>query len=136
MSAATPQGVTYAAAGVDTEAGDKAVELMKDAVRATHGPQVLGGVGGFARRHSAERNEKCDRVKFITEDQSPSTGTPHRIPSGSAPSNRPNTRSAAVTASRSISSSGSPRSTRRRFSSARTRRTVTICPAARDGASE
>ena len=40
--------VTYAGAGVDTEAGDKAVELMKDAVRATHGPQVLGGVGGFA----------------------------------------------------------------------------------------
>ena len=40
--------VTYADAGVDTEAGDKAVELMKDAVRATHGPQVLGGVGGFA----------------------------------------------------------------------------------------
>jgi phosphoribosylformylglycinamidine cyclo-ligase len=33
---------------VDTEAGDRAVELMKDAVRATHGPQVLGGVGGFA----------------------------------------------------------------------------------------
>ena len=40
--------LTYAAAGVDTEAGDKAVELMKDAVRATHGPEVLGGVGGFA----------------------------------------------------------------------------------------
>ncbi|HEY0216912.1 MAG TPA: phosphoribosylformylglycinamidine cyclo-ligase [Cellulomonas sp.] len=48
MSAAVPGGVTYAAAGVDTEAGDRAVELMKDAVRATHGPQVLGGVGGFA----------------------------------------------------------------------------------------
>jgi phosphoribosylformylglycinamidine cyclo-ligase len=42
------ESITYAAAGVDTEAGDKAVELMKDAVRATHGPQVLGGVGGFA----------------------------------------------------------------------------------------
>jgi phosphoribosylformylglycinamidine cyclo-ligase len=40
--------ITYAAAGVDTEAGDRAVELMKAAVRATHGPQVLGGVGGFA----------------------------------------------------------------------------------------
>ena len=40
--------VTYASAGVDTRAGDLAVELMKDAVRATHGPQVLGGVGGFA----------------------------------------------------------------------------------------
>jgi phosphoribosylformylglycinamidine cyclo-ligase len=40
--------LTYAAAGVDTAAGDTAVELMKDAVRATNGPQVLGGVGGFA----------------------------------------------------------------------------------------
>jgi phosphoribosylformylglycinamidine cyclo-ligase len=44
----TNEGLTYAAAGVDTEAGDKAVELMKDAVRRTHGPAVLGGVGGFA----------------------------------------------------------------------------------------
>ncbi|GAB3041325.1 phosphoribosylformylglycinamidine cyclo-ligase [Parafrigoribacterium mesophilum] len=39
---------SYAAAGVDTAAGDLAVELMKAAVGATHGPQVLGGVGGFA----------------------------------------------------------------------------------------
>lgn len=38
----------YADAGVDTRAGDLAVELMKAAVSATHGPEVLGGVGGFA----------------------------------------------------------------------------------------
>ncbi len=38
----------YAAAGVDTAAGDLAVELMKSAVSRTHGPEVLGGVGGFA----------------------------------------------------------------------------------------
>ena len=38
----------YAEAGVDTAAGDLAVELMKTAVRSTHGPEVLGGVGGFA----------------------------------------------------------------------------------------
>jgi phosphoribosylformylglycinamidine cyclo-ligase len=44
----TSEPLTYAAAGVDTEAGDKAVELMKDAVRRTHGPAVVGGVGGFA----------------------------------------------------------------------------------------
>ncbi len=43
-----PQPVTYASAGVDTEAGDRAVELMKDAVRATHTPAVVGGIGGFA----------------------------------------------------------------------------------------
>ncbi|MEE1618984.1 phosphoribosylformylglycinamidine cyclo-ligase [Brachybacterium sp. J153] len=40
--------LTYAAAGVDTAAGDRAVELMKSAVSATHGPQVLGGIGAFA----------------------------------------------------------------------------------------
>jgi len=53
VSGAQGTQVTYAAAGVDTEAGDKAVELMKDAVRATHGPQVLGGVGGFAGLYDA-----------------------------------------------------------------------------------
>src|SRR4051812_580626 len=39
---------SYRDAGVDTAAGDLAVELMKSAVSKTHGPQVLGGVGGFA----------------------------------------------------------------------------------------
>ncbi len=38
----------YAAAGVDTAAGDRAVELMKRSVSATHTTAVLGGVGGFA----------------------------------------------------------------------------------------
>ena len=38
----------YAEAGVDTVAGDLAVELMKSAVSATHGPRVVGGFGGFA----------------------------------------------------------------------------------------
>lgn len=38
----------YTEAGVDTAAGDLAVELMKSAVRRTQGPEVLGGVGGFA----------------------------------------------------------------------------------------
>ncbi|MDR9443930.1 MAG: phosphoribosylformylglycinamidine cyclo-ligase [Microbacteriaceae bacterium] len=38
----------YQASGVDTEAGDKAVELMKKSVAATHGKEVLTGLGGFA----------------------------------------------------------------------------------------
>ena len=45
--AQSPQN-PYSAAGVDTAAGDLAVELMKSGVRRTHGPEVLGGVGGFA----------------------------------------------------------------------------------------
>jgi phosphoribosylformylglycinamidine cyclo-ligase len=40
--------LTYAAAGVDVEAGERAVALMRAAVEATHGPRVLGGIGGFA----------------------------------------------------------------------------------------
>lgn len=40
--------LNYAASGVDTEAGDRAVELMKRAVGATHGAEVLAGAGGFA----------------------------------------------------------------------------------------
>ncbi|MFP5346791.1 MAG: phosphoribosylformylglycinamidine cyclo-ligase [Actinomycetes bacterium] len=40
--------LTYADAGVDVEAGDRAVELMRSAVAATHGREVLGGIGGFA----------------------------------------------------------------------------------------
>lgn len=45
---AAPSHDPYTEAGVDTAAGDLAVELMKSAVRRTHGPEVLGGVGGFA----------------------------------------------------------------------------------------
>ena len=39
---------SYAAAGVDIEAGDRAVELMKASVARTRRPEVLGGLGGFA----------------------------------------------------------------------------------------
>ena len=38
----------YAQAGVDTQAGDRAVELMTAAVARTMTPNVFGGVGGFA----------------------------------------------------------------------------------------
>lgn len=45
--------LNYAAAGVDTAAGDHAVELMKSAVAATHTPAVLTGAGGFAGMYDA-----------------------------------------------------------------------------------
>ena len=38
----------YRAAGVDVEAGERAVELMRDAVASTRRPEVVGGLGGFA----------------------------------------------------------------------------------------
>jgi phosphoribosylformylglycinamidine cyclo-ligase len=43
-----PERTSYAAAGVDVAAGDRAVELMTAAVRSTWGAMVVGGFGGFA----------------------------------------------------------------------------------------
>jgi phosphoribosylformylglycinamidine cyclo-ligase len=39
---------SYASAGVDIAAGDRAVELMKAHVKRTSRPEMLGGLGGFA----------------------------------------------------------------------------------------
>jgi phosphoribosylformylglycinamidine cyclo-ligase len=38
----------YAAAGVSIEAGDRAIELMKEWVERARRPEVIGGIGGFA----------------------------------------------------------------------------------------
>jgi phosphoribosylformylglycinamidine cyclo-ligase len=38
----------YADAGGDIDEGDRAVRLIKQAVTATHGPEVLGGIGAFS----------------------------------------------------------------------------------------
>ncbi|MFT2818322.1 phosphoribosylformylglycinamidine cyclo-ligase [Leifsonia sp. A12D58] len=57
---------SYAAAGVDTAAGDLAVELMKAAVSRTHGPEVQGGVGGFAGLYD---------VSFLTSFKKPLLAT-------------------------------------------------------------
>ena len=38
----------YRAAGVDVDAGEQAVALMRAAVESTHRPEVIGGLGGFA----------------------------------------------------------------------------------------
>ncbi len=40
--------LSYAAAGVDIEAGDRAVDLMRSSVAGTARPEVMGGIGGFA----------------------------------------------------------------------------------------
>jgi phosphoribosylformylglycinamidine cyclo-ligase len=39
---------SYAAAGVDIDAGDRAVELMKAKLKQASRPEVVGGIGGFA----------------------------------------------------------------------------------------
>ncbi len=38
---------SYKEAGVDIDAGNRAVDLIKEKVRSTFGPQVLTGIGGF-----------------------------------------------------------------------------------------
>jgi len=44
---ADEQGFTYKKAGVDVEAGNRAVDLMKQRLKSTKNPLVLGGLGGF-----------------------------------------------------------------------------------------
>jgi len=46
---------SYQAAGVSIEAGDRAVALMRDAIARTSGPEVVGGIGGFAGLFDASR---------------------------------------------------------------------------------
>jgi phosphoribosylformylglycinamidine cyclo-ligase len=48
VASGDPTTGTYAAAGVDIEAGDRAVELMKEWIATTRRPEVVGAVGGFA----------------------------------------------------------------------------------------
>jgi phosphoribosylformylglycinamidine cyclo-ligase len=45
---AEQHGISYASSGVDIEAGDRAVELLKPLAKKATRPEVLGGLGGFA----------------------------------------------------------------------------------------
>ena len=44
----SPDPLTYAAAGVDIDAAEEAVRLMRPLVASTARPEVIGGIGGFA----------------------------------------------------------------------------------------
>ncbi len=58
--------ITYASAGVDVEAGDKAVELMKASVARATRPEVVGGLGGFAGMFDASRLARMTRPILAT----------------------------------------------------------------------
>jgi phosphoribosylformylglycinamidine cyclo-ligase len=64
--APTPAPITYAGAGVDVEAGDRAVALMKASVRAAQRPEVLGGLGGFAGMFDASVLARMTRPVLAT----------------------------------------------------------------------
>jgi len=51
-------GLTYRDAGVDLQAGDRFVELIRSACRRTYGPRVLGPYGGFAGLFRLDFDEK------------------------------------------------------------------------------
>nr|WP_330361443.1 phosphoribosylformylglycinamidine cyclo-ligase [Butyrivibrio sp. VCB2006] len=50
----------YKKAGVDIEAGYKSVELMKEYVKGTMRPEVLGGLGGFSGAFSLSKIKEMD----------------------------------------------------------------------------
>ncbi|MFH8367715.1 phosphoribosylformylglycinamidine cyclo-ligase [Streptomyces sp. NPDC018031] len=54
-------GASYASAGVDIEAGDRAVELMKEWVKKATRPEVVGGLGGFAGLFDASALKRYER---------------------------------------------------------------------------
>ena len=61
-----PDGSSYRRAGVDIAAGDRAVELMRGVIARTAGPEVLGGVGGFAGLFDATRLTSFRRPLLAT----------------------------------------------------------------------
>ncbi|MET9292745.1 phosphoribosylformylglycinamidine cyclo-ligase [Streptomyces sp. NPDC003077] len=54
-------GASYAGAGVDIEAGDRAVDLMKKWVKKATRPEVVGGLGGFAGLFDASALKRYER---------------------------------------------------------------------------
>ncbi|MBO7514865.1 MAG: phosphoribosylformylglycinamidine cyclo-ligase, partial [Lachnospiraceae bacterium] len=50
----------YKKSGVDIEAGYKSVELMKEHIKKTMRPEVLGGIGGFSGAFSMAKIKEME----------------------------------------------------------------------------
>jgi len=61
-------GLSYRDAGVNIEAGEKAVELIKEHVRSTFRPEVVGDVGGFGGLFSLGRLRQREPVLVASTD--------------------------------------------------------------------
>lgn len=57
---------SYETAGVSIEAGDRAIELMKQWVAKAQRPEVVGGIGGFAGLFDASALKKYDKPLLAT----------------------------------------------------------------------
>lgn len=56
----------YKNAGVDIEAGYRSVELMKQYVKGTTRPEVLGGIGGFSGAFSMEAFQNMEKPTLVS----------------------------------------------------------------------
>lgn len=56
----------YKNSGVDIEAGYKSVELMKEHVKKTMRPEVLGGLGGFSGAFSLDKIKDMDEPTLVS----------------------------------------------------------------------
>ncbi len=56
------KSMTYRDAGVDIDAGNRAVELMKESVRSTYRPGVIGDIGGFGGLFALDKNRYDEPV--------------------------------------------------------------------------
>ena len=56
----------YKTAGVDIEAGYRSVELMKQYVKGTMRPEVLGGIGGFSGAFSLEKIKDMEKPVLLS----------------------------------------------------------------------
>lgn len=65
----------YAAAGVDIAAGNRAVALMREAVRATYGPEVLLGIGAFGGLFDAAALKGMDAPVLVASTDGVGTKT-------------------------------------------------------------
>ena len=63
-----PESLTYVDTGVDTAAGEKAVELIKEHVRSTFRPEVIGDIGGFGGAFALGGDRHRDAVLVASTD--------------------------------------------------------------------
>ena len=66
MTDETRRPVTYKDAGVDTAEGARAVERIRDAVRSTYRPEVIGDIGGFGGLFSAAAFKDMDDPVLVS----------------------------------------------------------------------